>query len=228
MGDVLFVWLSASAHLSVSPPRGLGGRVRCTLGPQRCRRPARVARESAHDPKATPGRRPLAAGGQHAPSVRAAAEAADALRADGFHPPACALIRTAKVETLAITPVNSSVLLEWCYMPGSICFSRATPFPSSNHAGCFFIVLTLTCGLRPCAAFARFSPSVSGCAHVGARWTHLGRVRVPACLLPCARSGVLDITRQKRSMAPKFQFNNATGNCFVCGFFAANEGDSYC
>ncbi|CAJ1379460.1 unnamed protein product [Effrenium voratum] len=35
VGDVLFVWLSASAHLSVSPPRGLGGRVRCTLGSKR-------------------------------------------------------------------------------------------------------------------------------------------------------------------------------------------------
>ena len=56
----------------------------------------------------------LAAGGQSGPSVRAAAEVA-------FSPPrgtsCCVLTRADRVETLAITPVDGSVLPELCLRP---------------------------------------------------------------------------------------------------------------
>ena len=141
---------------------------------------------------------------QSGPSVRTAAEAAEALRDGGFQPPAwdellrldprsqgrdfgdytrgwqrAAGMVLDEAGLLADLDLASRVLFfpKQATMPGASSLSSPPP-PSSAS-------LTLTFGLRPCTACACRSPSVSGCARVGAPWMPWGtivrRARAPAC-----------------------------------------------
>ena len=130
----------------------------------------------------------LAAGGQCAPSVRAAAEAAEALRADGFQPPAWdELLRLdprSQGRDAAGMVLDAGLLADLDPASRALLLSQA-----GDHAGCFFTVLPTAPEFNVPGPHFRVAalrlPSASGCAPVGARWMPWGTTVRLARVLAC-------------------------------------------